>query len=359
MDSHLPQVQELFLALVQNRYVQAGTTIVASYVVAKLLGWIVFGLLGRWVNRTESPIDDKLLAILQRPVVVTVVIIGLILGTLRLGFGGTPEGVTVSSLQTILVLVWLVFAIRFSRLLLSILSQYQDRFSMVQARTLPLFDNLALLALIGAAVYFLFLSWSIDVTGWLASAGIIGLAVTFAARDTLANLLAGVFILADGPYKIGDFVILDGGERGRVTRIGLRSTRLLTRDDIEITIPNAVMGNSKIINESGGPHEKERIRIRVSVAYGSNLDHIREVLIRIARSHEEICTDPEPRVRFREFGSSGLVFELLCWISEPVLRGRLMDAMNCEVYNAFLEEGIEIPYTKQDLYIKELPGSGS
>ena len=75
----------------------------------------------------------------------------------------------------------------------------------------------------------------------------------FAAKDTLANLFAGVFILADAPYKIGDFIVLDGGERGRVTKIGIRTTRILTRDDVEITIPNATIANSKIINESGGP----------------------------------------------------------------------------------------------------------
>ena len=87
------------------------------------------------------------------------------------------------------------------------------------------------------------------------------------------------FILADAPYKIGDFVVLDSGERGEVTHIGIRSTRLLTRDDIQVTIPNSVMGNTKIINESGGPTEKFRIRVIVGVAYGSDIDQVREVLM--------------------------------------------------------------------------------
>ncbi|OQW99996.1 MAG: hypothetical protein BWK74_00755 [Desulfobacteraceae bacterium A6] len=95
-----------------------------------------------------------------------------------------------------------------------------------------------------------------DLTAWVASAGIIGLALSFAAKDTLANLFSGVFILADAPYKIGDFIVLDSGERGEVTNIGIRSTRLLTRSDIEITVPNSIMGNTRIINEAGGRHQK-------------------------------------------------------------------------------------------------------
>jgi len=203
--------------------------------------------------------------------------------------------------------------------------------------------------------YFLFLVWDLDVTGWLASAGIVGIAVGFGAKDTVANFFAGVFILADAPYRIGDFIILDTGERGRVTHIGLRSTRLLTRDDIEVTVPNAVMGNTKIINETGGPHKKERIRIKITCAYGSDIDHVKKVLCETAVHLDGVCTDPEPRVRFRAFGPSGLELELLGWIEEPVLRGRITDALNTEVYRRFNEEKIEIPYLKQDVYIKEMP----
>ena len=186
----------------------------------------------------------------------------------------------------------------------------------------------------------------------LASAGVIGLALSFAAKDSLANLFAGAFILADAPYKNGDFVVLDSVERGRVTHIGLRSTRMLTRDDVEITIPNAVMGNSKITNESGGPYEKERIRVQVGVAYGTDIDRVEELLMAIAVSHSEILEDPEPRVRFRTFGESSLDFELLGWIREPVLRGRLRHLLCKEIYKCFMEEGIEIPYPKRDVYLQ-------
>tara|TARA_B100000470_G_C19395797_1_gene217677 strand:- start:79 stop:489 length:411 start_codon:yes stop_codon:yes gene_type:complete len=134
---------------------------------------------------------------------------------------------------------------------------------------------------------------------------------------------------------------------------------MLTRDDVEITIPNAVMGNSKITNESGGPYEKERIRVKVGVAYGTDVDRVEELLMAIAVSHPEIMQEPEPRVRFRAFGDSGLDFELLGWIQEPVLRGRLRHLLCKEIYKAFAEEGIEIPYPKRDVYLHGDAGSSA
>jgi small-conductance mechanosensitive channel len=126
-------------------------------------------------------------------------------------------------------------------------------------------------------------------TAWLASAGIVGIAVGFAAKDTLANLFSGVFIMADAPYKIGDYVVLDTGERGEITHIGIRSTRMRTRDDVEVTVPNSIMGNTKIINESGGPYEKYRIRVKVGVAYGSDIDQVEQLLMEIAAANEKNC----------------------------------------------------------------------
>ncbi len=163
--------------------------------------------------------------------------------------------------------------------------------SILHPQTLPLFENITNIAIFVFAVYIIFSTWHVDMTAWLASAGIVGIAIGFAAKDTLANLFSGVFILADAPYKIGDFVVLDTGERGQVTHIGIRSTRLLTRDDIEVTVPNSVMGNTKIINESGGPGEKYRIRIAVGVAYGSDIDKVREVLVNFALNEEDVCDD--------------------------------------------------------------------
>ena len=117
----------------------------------------------------------------------------------------------------------------------------------------PLIKNTVTLVLAAIGVYAAFLIWDINITAWLASAGIIGLAVSFAAKDTLSNIFGGVTIFADKPFKVGDYIILGTGERGMVTMIGVRSTRILTRDDVEITVPNGILATTTIINESGGP----------------------------------------------------------------------------------------------------------
>ena len=335
---------------------QAAVIVVLSIIVAKVADWVISGLIGRWARRTETDLDDRIVEMLHRPLFIFVLLGGLALAADLLSLEGGLHTITFGALGTLAVLTGSGLAMRVSRLALETLGRHRDRFVFVDERTLPLFRNLSNVLLLGAAAYFLFLVWGLDVTAWLASAGIVGIAIGFGAKDTVANFFAGVFILADAPYKIGDFIILDSGERGEVTQIGLRSTRLLTRDDIEVTVPNAVMGNTKITNETGGPHEKERIRIKVACAYGSDIDHVKAVLLDVAVSHDGVCTDPEPRVRFRAFGDSGLELELLCWIVEPVQRGRIRDAVNTEVYRRFTEENIEIPFMKQDIYVKEMPG---
>lgn len=240
-------------------------------------------------------------------------------------------------------------------LLLKVLSGLKNRYRMIQRKTVPLFSLIGKIAIVGTGSYFILLIWGIDPTAWLASAGVIGIAVGFAAKDTLSNLFSGFFILADTPYKVGDYIVISTGERGMVTNVGIRSTRILTRDDVEITIPNAVIGNAKVQNESSGRWEKYRIRVKVGAAYGSDVDQVCDVLKSIADESDNVCKDPEPRVRMRAFGASSLDFELLCWIEEPVLRGKVVHELNMKVYKKFNEVGIEIPYAKQDVYIKEMP----
>jgi small-conductance mechanosensitive channel len=329
-----------------------------SYLAAKLAEAIVDRGFRRLTAKTETDFDDRVVAILHRPIFIAVFLGGLALAVRSLRLQPTFTTPTVNVLQTLVVLVWLREAFPFFSLVLEGLSRHRDRFPLIEERTLPLFDIGAKVLLVAGGSYLVLDIWGVDPTPWLASAGVVGIAVGFAAKDTLANLFGGFFIVADAPYKIGDFIILDSGERGRVTQIGIRSTRLETRDDIEITIPNAAIANAKIINEAGGRWEKERVRIKVGVAYGSDVDRVCEVLKRVAVEQEHICGDPEPRVRFRAFGSSSLDFELLCWIDEPVLRGRLTHVLNMEVYKAFLREGIEIPFPQQDVYIRRMPGAG-
>ena len=157
-------------------------------------------------------------------------------------------------------------------------------------------------------------------------------------------------MFADKPFKIGDYIVLDKGERGEVVEIGVRSTRIKTRDDILITIPNSLIANSKIINESA-PIPNFRVRIPVSVSYGSNIDLIEKTLLDIAHRNNNVLKAPASRVRFREFGESSLNFELLCWTKEPALRGLTIHELNCNIYKKFNESGIKFPFPQRDVHL--------
>lgn len=337
-----------------NLYLQALVIALLSIFFAKLAEFFLTRVIARVAARSSTNIDDEIIQLARRPVFMTVLVVGLIIASTRLPL--ESEAIrrgTISALGTIILFSWSSFAFRFSRAMINSLRSGGGR--LFEARMLPLIQNVSQLLIFAVSVYVLFLLWNINVTAWVASAGIVGLALSFAAKDTLANLFAGASIIADAPYKVGDFVRLESGERGVVTHIGLRSTRLLTRDDVEITIPNAVIGSGKIVNEAGGPHEKHRIRVAVGVAYGSDIDEVMAILKGVADAHEELCTSPEPKVRFRAFGDSSLDFELLAWIEQSVDRGRLRHEMHCDIYRAFQAHAIEIPFPQRDLHVKHLP----
>jgi len=333
---------------------QALLIIVAFLVLAVIVDRAISGFVKHLVARTQTKLDDQLVAILHRPVFVSVTLVGLILASYRLELGEMLQDTTVAIIKTLLALIWLTFALRLSSMILKAMRRQDDRFEFVQQTTEPLLRNAFAVVLFVFAVYMILVAWDINVTGWVASAGILGLALSFAAQDTLANLFAGIAILADRPYKIGDYIILDSGERGKVTHIGLRSTRLLTRDDVEVSIPNSVMGNAKIVNEAGGPEHQYRIRASVGVAYGSDIDKVMEALLVVAHNHVKVLTKPEPRVRFRNFGDSSLDFDLLCWIARPAERGLVAHELNCAIYKEFAASDISIPFPQRDLYIKEM-----
>lgn len=348
-------LRPIFEVFSENLWVHGGVVILITFTISSLLTFLLFRLIKKLTNKTSMVLDDEIAIILRPPIYYTLMVIGITAGLRLMPLNERWDLLTTRCIRTIGILIWVVFFIRLSSMLLKRVAELSHKHSFIQHRTVTLFDNIAKVVIFGAGTYAVFVIWQIDMTAWLASAGIIGIAIGFAAKDSLSNLFAGVFILADAPYKVGDFVVLDEGYRGQVTNIGLRSTRILTRGDVEITVPNSIIGNTTIINQSGGRHKKLRVRLKVGVAYGSNVDQVKSILQEIADNESQACKFPEPRVRFRLFGASSLDFELLFWVDSPELRGRVLDAMNSNVYKKFQEENIEIPYSKQDVYIKGLP----
>ncbi|MBT8491480.1 MAG: mechanosensitive ion channel, partial [Deltaproteobacteria bacterium] len=355
----LAQVEDLLSRVdewIAQPWARPALVVVISLIAAFFVEKVVSRLLLAAAAKTSTDLDDQIIKALRRPVFLSVILFGLSLVTRELKLDPHPTALTISALQTFAVLVWAGALFRVSHEVLQFLSLRANGQGVLQNRTVPIFDIVLKAAVLGGAVYFFFLAWDIDVTAWLASAGIVGIAVGFAAKDTLANLFSGLFIIADAPYKVGDFIVIDGTLNGRplrgeVTRIGMRSTRMFTRDDLEITIPNAVIGNSKIINESGGPHPKQRARVRVGVSYGSDPEKVREVLLTCTDGIDGVCKTPAPQIRFRDFGDSSLDFELLFWTDRPKTRGIIESDINFRIFERFKQESIEIPFPQRDLWV--------
>jgi MscS family membrane protein len=227
MQEFIQQAQNWVQLLGPNIYLQAVAIALIFLVIGKFADFVISRLIAKLISRSKTDIDDNLVALLHRPVFISFVLLGLALATDRLQLPDAPEFLTHGILKTIAIVVWYGFFRGLMQILLSAFSR-GDGAKKLHESMLPLLSNVLKIVVFAMAIYFIFLAWRIDVTAWLASAGIVGLALSFAAKDTLSNLFAGVSIIADAPYKKGDFITLDSGERGMVTHIGLRSTRILT-----------------------------------------------------------------------------------------------------------------------------------
>jgi MscS family membrane protein len=222
----------------------------------------------------------------------------------------------------------------------------------VIVHTLALVNNLITVMLIIGGCFALLRIWSIDLNPLLASAGLVTAIGALAARDTLADFLGGIAIFLDRPYHIGDLVVLNSGERGEVVSIGIRSTRLRTRDDVFVTIPNSLMATAKIINETGFVPQY-RVRCRLGVAYSSDLDEVEKFILASLEGNPFVLREPQPRVRYREFGDWAVELEVLAWIQDPRDRGAARDQIIREVHRAFREGRIDIPFPQREIAYKK------
>ena len=331
----------------------AAVLVAIGYLLGRLLKSVIHRALNLFRKKDKSELDYQIVHYLTSPIMQTTVTFSMVIALATLDFPGAIEHFLVRVCITALLVFWGRAWFRATSVILKALEADRERFHLFQPRTVPLYEMGIKLLLAGLFVYLFLLVWDIDATAWVASAGIIGIAVGFAARDTLANLISGVSIVADAPYKIGDYIVLDTGERGVVSSLGIRSTRLITRDDVEVSIPNAVIGSAKIINESGGPYVRHRIRIPVGVAYDSDIDTVVEVLERVAAENEFIVDEPAARVRIRGFGDSAINVELLGWIKRPADRGLTIHQLSREIIRQFRAAGVEIPFPQRDVHFRE------
>jgi small-conductance mechanosensitive channel len=213
----------------------------------------------------------------------------------------------------------------------------------------------------GIIIYTVGIILALDVLGFnimpfVAGAGVAGIAIGFAAKDTLSNLIAGVLLIIDRPFEVGDRIEVWSAPKnaatwGDVIHIGLRATKIRTTDNIVIIIPNNEIMKRDIINYTTVTKEI-RVRIPIGIAYDADSKKAKELIIKTALELDWVMQKPAPKVVVKNFGDSAVDLEARIWISRPRRRMDTISHVTDRVKEVFQEEGIEIPYPKRDIYIK-------
>jgi len=196
----------------------------------------------------------------------------------------------------------------------------------------------------------------LNVMPFVAGAGVAGVAIGFAAKDTLSNLISGILLIIDRPLKVGDRVEVWSAPRnsatwGDVVDIGLRATKIKTTDNIVIIIPNNVLMNRDIINYTA-ISEEIRVRIPIGISYEADARKAKDLIVHVSLELEWVLKDPGPKVVVKNFGESSVDLEARVWITDPRKRMDTISYITDRVKEVFDKENIEIPYPKRDIIIK-------
>ena len=191
----------------------------------------------------------------------------------------------------------------------------------------------------------------VDLSSLALIAGGISVGVGFGLQNIINNFVSGIIIFAERPITIGDRVEVSG-IAGSVVKISLRSTTVITNDNITMIVPNADFISQTVTNWSHGD-PKVRIRVPVGVAYGSDIELLEKLLLEIADENPKSLKDPKPSVLFDSFGDNSLNFELALWTASMTTRPRrFISTINFAIEKKLRENNIEIPFPQRDLHIR-------
>ena len=214
----------------------------------------------------------------------------------------------------------------------------------------------------GAIIYATAVIMALDTLGinimpFIAGAGVAGIAIGFAAKDTLSNLIAGVLLIIDRPFEVGDRIEVWSAPAGSATwgdviNVGLRATKIKTTDNIVIIIPNNEIMKRDIVNYTI-ISTNIRVRINVGVAYDADIEKAKKLILDVADAVAWISKSPAPKVVVRSFGESSVDLQLRVWIDDARKRMDTISYVTDKIKTAFDQHGIEIPYPKRDITVTQ------
>jgi small-conductance mechanosensitive channel len=244
-------------------------------------------------------------------------------------------------------------------LLLTVATRFSRRFLRREILSRTMLDQgqqYAIERTFGYAVYALGLFVGVQIVGLNLSSlaflgGAVGIGVGFGLQNIASNFASGLILLLERPIKVGDWIEV-GGLNGAVVRIGGRSTWVRTNDNLIIIVPNAEFTTGRVTNWTANDRQV-RFSFPVGVAYRSNPESVRALLLTIASRHPDVLKDPSPEVLLSSFGDNSINFDLRVWtITQVQTPNRLKSELYFEIAREFAAQGIEIPFPQRDVYIK-------
>ena len=319
-----------------------------------LLRWVE----RRFIKKTETDLDDIVVEMLRAIVQLSVGFwllwrLALLWGLPRVGtfvVGAWMVAVTFPASRAVRHLLRVVETV--------LVSKTESR---LDDTALPWINRFVSWGIIGLGVISAMNHVGLNITPFLAGASVFGVALSFAAKDTLSNLIAGVLLIVDRPFEVGDRIEIWGAPArqanwGDIIEIGIRATKIRTPDNIVVIIPNNEIMRRDIINyTASGP--TIRLRIPIGIAYDADVDEAKALCLQAAAECEHVKERPEPVCILRAFGASSVDLELRVWLRDARQRRAADDWITERVKQLFDENGIEIPYPKRDLYIKQAPAA--
>jgi small-conductance mechanosensitive channel len=339
-----------------NQWLELGISAAILLGVIIIGRWLIRLIVGKGIRKlagmTETEFDDVILKAVLSPLHWLVIIAALDFGLRRLDF---LPALWQENLDTLFYVAYFILGTIFVlRVSSGVFNWYGEKLRHENelneaAQMLPFFRRIAIIIIAAIALVSL-LGQFTDISALIATLGVGSLAIALAAKTSLEDLFSGFLIMFDRPYLIGDRIeIQELDTWGDVIDIGLRSTRIRTRDNRYVTIPNAIMGRNMVINYSR-PDTQYRIQIELSLALGTDIDLARKAIIDAVKEVEGVLPDRKVEALFLRFGTSGLVFRVRWWLDSFSDARRMFDRVNSAIYKALNNEGIELGNLGVDTY---------
>jgi small-conductance mechanosensitive channel len=350
-------------AFFDNPLFYIGKHYVSTLGLLAFAGWFALGLIvarvlqSDWVRRLFSrlKLDPNFIAvvtmILSLASVVFSIVSGINAAGVPLAWTAPLPGINLSLLQIFLMIAMLVAVFWLSSHTKRFLfNRFLARSGLNRSLQYAISQIVSKVVLIIGIVIVL-TNTGVNLGALAVFAGAIGVGIGVGLQGIASNFISGLVILAERPISIGDRVEV-GDAAGQVQRIGARATVVVTNDNISIIVPNSKFIEDPVTNWTYGD-PRVRFRIPVGVAYGSDVEKVRGILIAAGKEHPKSLQDPPPNVFFKEFGDSSLNFELVVWSSEMSHRpARYKSDLNFIIERRLREGGIEIPFPQRDLHIR-------